>query len=58
MTVQLESFVGSVRFIRVFECSPVYKNSWASIIRTFQLSELTQVPMSLDKRGTTIYRNF
>ena len=43
-------FVGSVRFIRVFK----YVNVWVSIIQAFQLSEHSQVPMSLDKQGSTV----
>ena len=32
-----------------------YVNVWASIIQTFQLFEHTQVPLSSDKRGSTVY---
>ena len=48
MTVQLECLVESVRFIRVFEWSSVCKRM-GFVIRTLQLSEHTQVPVSLDK---------
>ena len=33
----------------------LYINVWASIIRTFQLSEHIQVPMSLHKRGSAVH---
>ena len=48
VTVQLECLVKSERFNRVSESSSVHINVWASIIRTFQLSEHTLVEMSSD----------
>ena len=47
MTIQLEYFVKSARFIRVFEWNTVYV--WALGIQTFQLPKRTQVPLSSDK---------
>ena len=47
MTVLLEYFDESVHSIRVLN-GVLYMHEWASIIQTFQLSELTSSPMSLD----------
>ena len=46
-------FVRGVSFIRVFECNSVYK-CMGLHYPNFQLSEHTQVPMRLDKRGSTV----
>ena len=54
MTVQLECIVGSVRFIRVFECGSVHK---CMGFNSLQLSEHTQVPMSSDEQGSTVHTN-
>jgi len=56
MTIQLECFFESVRFIRVFNAA-LYINVCALIIQTFQLNEHTQVPMSLDKQGSKVDTN-
>ena len=53
MTVLLECFVKSVCFIRVFS-GALHMKVWVSIIRTFRLSEHTQVPTRPDKRGSTV----
>ena len=53
MTVPLECFAENVRFIRVLECGSAYKYMSFNY-PIFQLSEHTEAPMSLDKRGSTV----
>jgi len=50
MTVQLECFVGNVRFIRVV----LYYKGTGFNYPNFQLFEHTQILISLDKRGYTV----
>ena len=57
MTVQLKCFVQSVRFIAVYLDEILYINVLVLIILTFQLSEHTLVPMSSNKRESTVVFN-
>ena len=50
MTVQLKCFFETVCILLEYLNVVLYVNVWTSIIQTFQLSEHTRVPMSLDKR--------
>ena len=54
LTVQLESFLVCVLLVFILK-EVLYINVWASVIGTFQLSERTQVLMSLDKQGSTVF---
>ena len=48
--VQLDWFIKSVRFVRVFEQSSIHK----CMDFNYRLSEHTQGPMSSDEQGSTI----
>ena len=53
MTVQLE-FLLVFYFFKYLNVA-LYINVWALIIQTFQSSKHTEVPVSLDKPGSTVY---